>query len=368
MAQKTVGYVELEWTCANCGNKNPGSRKVCSACGAPQPENVQFEQAGQASLISDEQKIVAAKKGADIQCPYCGTRNAGDAALCVQCGGDLKEGTRRTSGKVVGAFQGSNEPGRELACPACGKSNPATAKNCLSCGAPLAGRPESVPPQAAVSAGAAGTASGGIQSNIRPWMVLPVIAILLTCCLVVGYFLNRTETRIGTVQSVGWTRTISIEALQDVSHHDWADQIPSDGNVKSCEQRLYETKDSPVSGAREVCGTPYTVDTGNGFGEVKQDCVYEVYKDYCEYTVKEWGEVDQQTLQGSDMNPVWPQISLSQGQREGAKTAKYAILFETADGVKEFTTDSEELFRQLQPGTQWTLIINTFGAVVSVEP
>ena len=62
MAEQTVGYVELEWRCPSCGNRNPGSVKKCAQCGAALTEEVQFEQAPQETIIADEAKIAAARR------------------------------------------------------------------------------------------------------------------------------------------------------------------------------------------------------------------------------------------------------------------------------------------------------------------
>ena len=45
MARKELGHIELQWTCPNCNGINPGPEKHCLNCGAPQPEDVEFEQA-----------------------------------------------------------------------------------------------------------------------------------------------------------------------------------------------------------------------------------------------------------------------------------------------------------------------------------
>ena len=89
MAQKEVGFVELEWTCPVCKTRNPGTQKTCSGCGNAQPENVAFETAVGAELLTDEQKIARAKTGPDIQCGLCCARNTAYAQMCSQCGGDL---------------------------------------------------------------------------------------------------------------------------------------------------------------------------------------------------------------------------------------------------------------------------------------
>lgn len=75
MARESLGYVELEWTCPSCGRRNPGRAKVCAYCGAPQPEDVAFEQAAEEKLVKDTGTLESLKAGPDIHCPFCGTRN-----------------------------------------------------------------------------------------------------------------------------------------------------------------------------------------------------------------------------------------------------------------------------------------------------
>ena len=89
MARKKLGHIELQWTCPNCNGINPGPEKTCGNCGAPQPEDVEFEQADRQELITDEEKITKAEAGADIHCPYCGTRNPTGTEVCNNFGGDL---------------------------------------------------------------------------------------------------------------------------------------------------------------------------------------------------------------------------------------------------------------------------------------
>ena len=92
MARKSKGFIELEWTCPNCETRNKGSEKTCVNCGAPQPENVQFEAPSEKKFVADEQASELKKRGADIHCGFCGTRNPSTAVACSQCGGDLSEG------------------------------------------------------------------------------------------------------------------------------------------------------------------------------------------------------------------------------------------------------------------------------------
>jgi ribosomal protein L40E len=88
MSQEVLGYVKMEWVCPKCNSRNPGPQKTCIGCGAPQPPDVQFQQAEQQQLITDQAEIAQAQAGPDIHCPFCGTRNPAGAKTCSQCGGD----------------------------------------------------------------------------------------------------------------------------------------------------------------------------------------------------------------------------------------------------------------------------------------
>ena len=123
--RRTVGYIENEWVCPNCQTRNKGSVKTCVNCGAPQPENVQFELPAEQKLVTDKDSINAAGAGADIHCPFCGTRNPATAKTCSQCGGDLTEGKAREAGRVMQAPP-SPQP-KIIKCDNCGVENPASA-------------------------------------------------------------------------------------------------------------------------------------------------------------------------------------------------------------------------------------------------
>ncbi|MBN2548164.1 MAG: zinc ribbon domain-containing protein [Anaerolineales bacterium] len=359
MPQESLGFVKLEWVCPKCQSRNPGPEKVCLSCGAPQPDNVQFQQAEQQQIVTDEKEIAQAKIGPDIHCGFCGTRNPADAVVCSQCGADLKQGVQRETGKVVGAYSAGAV--KQVACPNCGTMNPETALKCAGCGASLAS-----------AAPAAPAASKPAEpAKLSPVMIAVIAAVVVLClCVLISFVVmsSRTEGQNGTVESVRWTTRIAIEALRPAEYQGWKDEIPSDATIGDCVERVHHVQDQPAPNSNKVCGTPYTVDKGSGFAEVVQDCQYEVLLDYCEYTVIEWQRVDVLSLQGSDTSPVWPQPQLLQDQREGGRQESYSVVFETDQGQYTYEVGDYNLFQQFQIGSEWILNINGFGQVVSVEP
>jgi membrane protease subunit (stomatin/prohibitin family) len=357
MTKKRLGYVELEWTCPNCATRNPGPNKFCNGCGAPQPENVEFEQALEEKLVTDKDLIARAQAGPDVHCPFCGARNAGGAKFCGECGGDLAGAAARDSGRVVGAHR--REPAADVICPTCGTANPASNRSCSNCGAPLAKAPMPAPtPSASGKAARKG---------------LPLIALLgggLLCVVAAAVLfglLTKTEDLTGQVTAVSWERSIPVLALVPVEREGWRDEIPGDAEVGACRQEQRYASDEPVSNATEVCGTPYTVDTGTGVGEVVQDCVYEVYDDRCTFTAMDWEVSNVVTLTGSDLDPRWPEPSLTGDQRQGEPTEAYTVTFAAGGDTYTYAVDDAGSFSQFALGSSWVLHVNALGGITSVE-
>jgi membrane protease subunit (stomatin/prohibitin family) len=363
MPQETLGYVEMEWTCRRCGTKNPGLKKQCQNCGAQMEAGQQFEKPAESALVTDAEKVAQAKKGADIHCPFCGTRNTADAKACVHCGGDLTKGQKREAGQVVGAY--SAAPAAKVKCPACSTENAPSAANCVSCGKPLGNTAAAAPPMAA--------ARPASRTPVSP-LVLGLIALVATLCLCgLGFLILQafnTTDLVGVVQAVRWERSLGLEARVPVERQAWADQLPAEATVGACESRPREMSSAPDPSRRseKICGTPYTVDLGNGLSEVRQDCEYQIYDDYCPYAVLEWSEVDRVTARGADLNPFWPQVSVGDGQRQGRQREAYTVTFSTDGQSYDYTPNSAQEFVQFQPGSRWTLTVNGFGAVTGVSP
>jgi ribosomal protein L40E len=367
MVKKTLGYVELEWTCPQCGTRNPGPQKACSSCGAAQPKKVEFHQAAEEELITDQAEIAQAKAGPDVHCAFCGARNPAGTVKCTQCGADLSAATARESGGVMGAHR--EGPAEQIACPQCGTLNEGTAVRCARCNAslPRAG----APPRPSARRGLE------TQSKKKPArkvglvgiVAIGVIALiaLVACVVIITSLLPSKEIQ-GQVMSVSWTRSIEIEELRDVTREDWRDEIPADASVGTCTDKLHHTQDQPAANAREVCGTPYTVDKGTGHGEVVQDCQYEVYADWCKYTAREWKQVDTVTLSGQDYSPRWPAPAFGAQQREGDQRQSYKVVFETEEKNYTYETSDPDEYSQYQVGSRWILKVTALGGVRSAEP
>jgi hypothetical protein len=332
MTKETLGYVRLEWTCRRCGGKNPGPEKLCIHCGASIDEQEQFELPETQEFVTDAEELKKAAAGPDIHCPYCETRNPAGSTVCKQCGGSLAEGEVRAAGHVVGAPPTTHPTAEPRAAPR--PAAPAKAKG--------------------------------------PWYLFAGIAVLLLVCCVGAYLLFRPSEDInGVVRDVSWERRISIEALQPVSHEDWRDEIPSDAQLGNCRKKEHHTQsEAPSFGveAEKICGTPYTIDKGSGYGEVVQDCEYKVYADWCEYTREEWQEVDASIASGHDLDPYWPQVSLASGQREGDRSESYNVDFDTEGKSYTYHPSDADEFSGYVIGSKWALSVNALGGLTAVEP
>jgi DNA-directed RNA polymerase subunit RPC12/RpoP len=360
MAEKTLGYIELEWTCKRCGTKNPGTEKTCANCGAAMADQDQFDLPAQQQLITDPEKLAQAEKGPDVHCGYCGTRNPAGAEVCSQCGADLKDAQARGKGQVLGAY--STQAAPDIICPSCGTANPASASRCVSCAGSLAAeRQPSLPPA---------TAASQKPSAPNKMLLIGAVAALAVICLGVilfFFFAARTDAQSAVVQSVRWERNIEILEQQPVERQDWQDQIPAGAQMGACRLEYRYTQLEPAPGAEEVCGTPYTVDEGSGVARVVQDCEYRVYDDWCDYTQMEWVVVETSTAQGNDMNPLWPAVSLEAGQQEGDRDESYIIAFQSEGETYTYRISDPGEFSQFMPGSEWTLEVNTFGAINAVR-
>ena len=350
--RRTLGYIQNEWTCPNCDTRNKGSAKTCENCGAPQPENVQFELPSEQKLVTDEAAIQAAQGGADIHCPFCGTRNPATAKTCSQCGGDLLEGKARESGRLM---QAPPPQLKIIKCDNCGTDNSSSNSVCSNCGSPL--------PKAAAAAmapqAAAGVSTGTLTAPMKTnWLLIGgILAAVAICCVAIAaLFLFPSQSVQATVVDVHWQTTVPLQEIRAVDYSNEPGSPPSDAYNLSCRDE-----------SREVC-EQRTIDRGNGYSEVVEECHTETQQ-YCSYTVDEWTTIQTYTLDGNDLQPIFDDPSVSSGQRLGEESEELTVTFSTSEGEQEtYSPSSISEFRQFTVGSTWQLKLNALGGVVGVEP
>jgi len=330
MARKSLGFVPLIWQCDSCGTQNPGPVKTCTSCGAPQPTDVEFLRVDEEkfNFIKDEALIREAKAGPNIHCPFCGTRNPASAKLCSNCGGELTMGGK------------AREAGQKV-------RTKAEAEQRLPVDVP---KPK--------------------KKRSRSFTIFAIIAglVVITGCIVLLMLLLNTDAVTATVTDVAWERAIAVEEYTTVTRNDWLDEIPANADVGSCTLSYRYTSEQEQPNATEVCSEAEYIDTGTGLAEKVVECVYEIWDDYCEYTVLDWVLVENVTTSGDDLNPYWPDPNLSSEQRFGEQSESYVIIFSGDGETYRYSTSDVNLFLEAQTGSRWRLEVNQLGGVQSIEP
>jgi len=350
-SRRTIGYIQNEWTCPNCGTRNKGGLKTCENCGAPQPENVQFELPSEQKFVADEASISAAKAGADIHCGFCGTRNPATAETCSQCGGDLTQGKAREAGRVM---QAPPPAPKVIKCDNCGNENPGSNAVCSNCGSPL---PKAVAPAVAAQAAAATNAGKAVAPKKTNWLLIGGIfgALVLACVLVASLFIFPTKSVEATVVDVHWQTSVPLQEIRPVDYSNERGNPPSDAYDVSCRDE-----------SRDVCEQK-TIDKGNGYSEVVEECHTET-EQYCSYTVDEWTTIQTYTLDGNDLRPVYESPNVSTDQRVGDQSEELIVTFSTEKGEETYEPGTVSEFQQFTVGSTWKLKMNALGGVVGIEP
>jgi len=349
--RRTIGYVQNEWICPNCETRNKGNAKTCENCGAPQPENVKFELPSEQKFVTDEGSVRAAQAGADIHCPFCGTRNPASAKTCSQCGGDLLEGKARESGRLM---QAPPPQTKIVKCDNCGTENPSGNAVCSNCGSPL---PKIAAPALAPQ-GSAGIGTGKLAAPKKTnWLLVGgILAAVAICCVAIAALLLPSRSVQATVVDVHWQTSVPVQEIRAVDHNNEPGSAPSDAYNVSCRDE-----------SRDVC-EQRTIDRGNGYSEVVEECHTETQQ-YCSYTVDEWTTIQTYDLDGNNLQPIYEDPSIASGQRLGQESEDLTVTFSTADGEQEtYSPDNVSEFQQFAVGSTWTLKMNALGSVVGVEP
>ncbi|MGE5123353.1 MAG: hypothetical protein ACM3H7_02460, partial [Acidobacteriaceae bacterium] len=256
-----------------------------------------------------------------------------------------------------GAYQAVAVPDKP--CPSCGQLVKANAQRCPYCGGSLvtaAAQPAPTPITA--------------PKKTSIWLIAGGVVLSLLCIgALIAYIVasNKTNEVTATVSGRTWQMSIDIIEKLPVQRSSWEDEIPAGAQEISCRDEYRETSDLPAPKSTEVCGTPYTVDTGSGAGKVVQDCVYRLYASYCNYSVLDWSVVDTLVANGSDGNPEWPSTALQAGQQAGDYHESYQVSFAADGQTYAYTPADSSEFSQYDPGSEWILAINTFGQIKEIS-
>ena len=311
-------------------------------------------------------------------CPYCGNKgNRGDVTNCPSCGrarGDVKfyvkdynEGDSLQENELQHFEQLSDEQAASFSknpdwyCSFCNSLNSDNAEFCGNCGASRADSEANYfemlkkkQEREAAEAAAQAQNTAPQKSSRKPLLIL-----LAVVAAIVGIFVwmngNKTSGDL-KVTALSWVRNINIEENREFSESGWtlpdgAEQTDAKKEIHHYDQVLdhYETVD--VQRSRQVLDhyeTYYTyTDNGNGtYTEVPHErAVYTteyytepvkqpVYRNEPRYQTKyyyniwRWVSSRDVTASGEDHNTYWPEVTLSENEREGQRTETYRFTVE----------------------------------------
>jgi len=303
-----VGVFEMFWDCAYCDTKAllGKTNRYCPSCGAPQdPTKRYFPPPGKEVAANSDYE------GADRVCPACSTPNGARANNCRQCGSPL-DGSARV--KLVG----DQLDGRAAPPPP-----------------PPGGGPPAPP-----------------KRKLWPW-ALGAVAVLGCGFLTVAML--WTKDVVATVEGHQWSRTIDVERLQAVNDESWCDQMPSDAYSVSRHREKRDTRKVPDG---QDCHTR-DVDRGDGTFERRQECTTRyreepIYDDRCRYTVDRWRTARTLRKQGArpEDPPVWPEVQLANGERQGPRKESYLVRFGMPEGKTSECSFKEPKWRSFTAGAK----------------
>ena len=196
--------------------------------------------------------------------------------------------------------------------------------------------------------------------------VISSLCIILVLVILVVVLLPKAEMM--KVSELSWTRRIEIEEYKTISESGWnlpagARIIYKGREIKSYIKVLdhYETQtanpNSPTISAEQ--------------GE-KKIPVYRndpVYATKYYYTIERWKYARTEVVSGLNDEPYWPELSLSDKEREGKRTQNYSVkLYSTLDGKKteKSYSISYDLWQQLKLNDEIIITVSN-GRITSIE-
>lgn len=303
--------VEGVWDCPYCGQKGIGGlSKHCPTCGHPQDNDTKFY-LGEIKYIEEE----VAKdygQGADWICEYCGNMNRVHYKFCSGCGAPKEDSKHNYFDRKQ----------KEI--------------NTL---------PEQVE-----------------RSGVSFAKIFGVLAILIALVT----FLAMPKSVSTEVTGQSWSRVACIETMQTFDESDWT--VPEGAQVYDQKQEIsgyvqvvdhYEVRTRQVAEQvydGEDTHTEY-IDNGDGtfteetyttpryrteyHTEEYNEPIYRdepVFNTKYYYLIDRWATIRTVETSGNDGKPVWGDIVLADGEREGDKIEVYVLSFKDKKG-REYTAN-----------------------------
>ena len=335
-------------------------------------------------------------------CPFCGTKgNRGDAVNCPSCGrargdvqfymkgyneGETREEDERSDVEYLDEEQAkyvSKNP--DWYCSFCNSLNSDNAQFCGNCGSSRADSESNYFEmlQKKKEREAAEAAAQPQPAQPKTKRRSPLLIFALIALAVILFLLFRPVSTDYKITGFHWIRNINVEENRMYSESGWtlpagAEQTDARNEIHHYDQVLDHYEYVDVQRSRQVVDhyeTYYTYeDNGNGtFSEISHERPVYTTEYYTEtvrqpvyvsvpryqtkyyYNIWRWTSSRNVTASGDDHNPVWPEVTLAENEREGNKAARFFITVENQKKAGEtFTyllvdgTDTETVWTALQ--------------------
>ena len=337
-------------------------------------------------------------------CPFCGAKGVrGDVVNCPSCGrarGDVQfymkdydEGETREENERADIEYLSEEQAKYVSknpdwyCSFCNSLNSDNAQFCGNCGASREDSESNyfqMLEKKKAREAAEAAAQAGNKAPQKPSRK-PLVIILALLLVIVGVFVfmngNKTAGDL-TITALNWVRNINVEENRMFSESGWelptgAEQTNAKKEIHHYDQVLDHYENVQVQRSRQVVDhyeTYYTYsDNGNGtFSEVPHERpVYTteyytetvkqpVYRQVPRYATKyyyniwRWTPSRDVTASGNDHDTAWPEVTLTENEREGKRSEVYRFTVEHTQKKKPSETYSldESYWMNLNVGDQ----------------
>jgi hypothetical protein len=377
---------EGRWNCPVCGSVQLGRNKVCTQCGRPRGDDVEFYLPEDEPEVTDAARLTEAEAGPDWHCEHCGADNRGDQPHCHQCGAPRGESVARPERfYAVGEEPRSDEDADQVVAAERAAEN---ARAIAAAGAGISGVRESGHYQ-----------SPAARSLRRAAPVLGCAAAAAFFFFLIWFFTHTKPVTL-TVAGIAWERTIQVERYKTLTQSDW--DMPPDGRLRSSERRLhhhdqvldhYESRTRMVServqtGTRTVRYKSGTRSKGNGYFEdvysTRTEPVYTnrsrpetyrepiyrqvpVYRTWHTFDVDRWVTERTERAAGETQEVRWPEVQLGPKLREGGRLEKYRITLTGPKG-KQWTKELPyERWSRLKVGDHLTARMTVMGEITEIE-